>query len=267
MTDTTPTPDAPDALGSLLSRHPVANRTRWTNAAWALAVGVPLSWLGLWLLLRSGDSGGRALGVLIGLGVSGLWLGAAQAVRALRGGRGEYFELRENGLTHGNAHGATGSWTWEQITTITTRPGGGTAGALAHRFGNDYRCVLGLADGGRLRVDGLAAGASTLGNAVIDRCPHARMVDPDGWTRRFGGLLLLGAALCVGGVIAMVGYISAHPDYEKVTVEASGMVDHEYVHAVDDGTIMLLALGIAACALGAVILLALFVHGRLHRRL
>lgn len=263
MTDTTSTADA---LGARVSRHPVANRTRWANAAWALAIGAPLSWLGLWILLRSGDSGGRALGIVIGLGLSGLWLGTTQTVRALRGGAGEYFEVRENGLVHGNARGVKGSWAWSRITTITTRPGGGAVGALARRFGGDYRCVLGTADGRRVRVDGLAAGASSLGNAVIDRCPHARMLDPDGWTRRAGGRLLLGFAACVGGIVVMVRYITGHPDYEKVTVEASGMVHREFVRGLDDGTIEALAAGVAACGLGAVVLLALFVHGRLHGR-
>ncbi|MFE7527177.1 hypothetical protein ACFU7Y_15835 [Kitasatospora sp. NPDC057542] len=37
MTETTATPDA---LGTLVSRHPVATRTRWINAAWALTIGV-----------------------------------------------------------------------------------------------------------------------------------------------------------------------------------------------------------------------------------
>ncbi|MFJ9440748.1 hypothetical protein ACIRRH_02620 [Kitasatospora sp. NPDC101235] len=267
MTETAATPDA---LGALVSRHPVAIRTRWINAVWALTIGALASWLGLWALLQDGGSGGdpgggQALGVALGLGICGLVLGTSQAVRALRGGAGEYFEVRAYGLVHGNARGLKGRWTWAQIATITVPARSGAAGVYAHRFGNDYRCVLGLSDGGRVRVDGLAAGASTLGNAVIDHCPDARMLDAEAWTRRAGGRLLLGAALCVGGVIAMVRYISDHPGGERVTVDASGHTVREFVRGVGDTTIMLLGLGIAACGLGAVVFLALFVHGRFRR--
>ncbi|MEV7183572.1 hypothetical protein [Kitasatospora sp. NPDC093102] len=201
----------------------------------------------------------------LGLGICGLALGTSQALRALRGGAGEYFEVRAYGLAHGNARGLKGSWTWARIATITVPARSGAAGAYAHRFGNDYRCVLGLTGGGRVRIDGLAAGASALGNAVIDHRPDARMLDPEAWTRRAGGRLLLGAALCVGGVLAMVRYISDHPDGERVTVDASGHTAHEFVRGADDTTIMLLGLGIAACGLGAAILLGLFVHGRFRR--
>ncbi|MFE7589418.1 hypothetical protein ACFU6K_08460 [Kitasatospora sp. NPDC057512] len=265
MTDTPAA--APADLGALVSRHPVANRTRWINAAWTLPIGALGFWLGLQGLLRDGASnGGESLGLALGFGVCGLAIGLSQAVRALRGGDGEYFEVRAHGLVHGNARGLKGRWTWAQIATITLRARSGAVGPHAHRFGHDYRCVLGLADGGRVRIDGLAVGASTLGNAVIDRCPDARLLDPEAWTRRAGGWLLLGAALCVGGVVAMVRYISAHPDGERVTVDSYGRTGHEFVPGADDTTVMLLALGIGGCALGAAVLLALFVHGRVRRR-
>ncbi|MFJ8628486.1 hypothetical protein ACIRD3_37385 [Kitasatospora sp. NPDC093550] len=267
MTETT---TARDALGALLSRHPVANRTRWVNAAWALTIGVLTSWLGLWALFGDGDDGssggGQGLGVALGLGACGLGIGLTQAVRALRGGAGEYFEVREYGLVHGNARGHQGMWAWDQVSAITVPTRRESVGAFAHRFGNDYRCILTLTGGKRVRMDGLATSAPALGNAVIDHCPNAKLLTGEEWTRKAGGWLLLGAALCVGGIIAMVDFISAHPDGEKVTVDANGITVHEFVHGVDDSTIMLLALGIGACGIAAVTCLALFIVGRIRRR-
>ncbi|MER7584710.1 hypothetical protein [Kitasatospora sp. NPDC097691] len=266
MTDTTA---APEALGAHLGRHRVANGTRWVNAAWALPIGILTSWLGLWALLQDGDDGsaggGQGLGAALGLGLCGLGIGLTQAARALRGGGGEYFDVHEHGLVHGNARGPKGSWRWSQVAAITVPTRRDSVGAFAHRFGNDYRCILTLADGTRVRIDGLATSAPALGNAVIDHCPDARLLTGEEWTRKAGGWLLLGAALCVGGIIAMVDYISGHPDGEKVTVDAGGHTAHESVQGVDDTTIMLLGLGMVACGITAVACLSLFVHGRTRR--
>lgn len=259
----------PDPLGDLVSRHRVDNRARLVNAAWALSIGVLTGWLGVWsLLLDGGASGGRkAVGSALGFGLCGLAIGLTQALRALRGGSGEYFEVRGNGLVHGNAAGRRVSWTWERITAITVPRRRGSVGALARRLGGDYRCVLGLADGGRLRIDGLAAAAPALGAAITDRCPDARRREGDEWTRRAGGLLLTGAAGCVAAVLLMVRYISDHPGGDRVTVDAAGHTSYEYVPGADGTTVTLLAIALALCGLGAVVLSGLFVHGRLRHRL
>ncbi|MER7768876.1 hypothetical protein [Kitasatospora sp. NPDC096140] len=266
MTDAT---DTTEALGALLSRHRVANGIRWVNAAWALPIGVLTSWLGLWALLGSSDDGssggGQGLGVALGLGVCGLGIGLTQAVRALRGGGGEYFDVHEHGLVHGNARGPKGSWRWPEVVAVTVPTRRDSVSAFAHRFGNDYRCILTLVGGKRVRIDGLATSAPALGNAVIDHCPNARLLTGEEWTRKAGGWLLLAAALCVGAIIAMVTYISDHPDGEKVTVDANGNTAHDFVQGLDDGTIMLLGLGMVACGIAAVTCLSLFVHGRTRR--
>ncbi|WP_030239867.1 hypothetical protein [Streptomyces sp. NRRL S-350] len=270
MTHSTDATAASEGLGALVSRHPVSTATRWVNAAWALPIGVLASWLGLWALLHDGDDGssggGRGLGVILGLGVCGLGIGLTQAVRALRGGAGEYFEVRENGLVHGNARGRRVSWAWSQVVSVTIPTRRGAAGALAQRFGNDYRCVIATAGGGRVRVDGLAADAPALGNAVIDHCPTAPLRTGEEWTRKAGGWLLLGSVLCVGGVIAIVRYISDHPETEKVSVDADGHTSYETVQGLDDTTLMLLGLGLAACGIAAIVCFALFVSGRVRRR-
>ncbi|MBD0696029.1 hypothetical protein [Streptomyces sp. CBMA123] len=271
MADTAPTPapaPAPDPLGDLVSRHPVDNRTRWVNAAWALPIGVLTGWLGLWALLRDGGASGsgKGLGTALGLGLCGLVIGITQATRALRGGKGEYFEVRSHGLVHGNSSGRKASWTWNQIAVITIPRPHTSVGAHAHRFGNDYRCVLRLADGGRVRIDGLAVAARALGAAVADRCPDARRSEGDEWTRRAGAWLLLAAAGCAVVVVLLIRYLSDHPGGDRITVDSAGHTSYEYVQGIDGTTVALIAIALAVCALGAITLVGLFFYGRLHHR-
>ncbi|MFE7046383.1 hypothetical protein ACFU9X_45580 [Streptomyces atratus] len=254
-----------DDLGPVISRHGVANRRRWENAGWALVIGVPTGCVGLWALSGTGDgesAGGRKMiGVLIGLGLSGLFIAVTQAVRAVRGGAGEYFEVREHGLLHGSRRGKA-SWPWDQIATVTIKSSE-TDNALTARLGTGYRCVLGLADGRSVRFDGLTDQHGELGLVVLNRCPDATRLTGDEWQRKAGGWLLAGTATCLAAIGAMVLYITGHPDTEREVTAADGMSVHQVVPGISDTGIALLAVGMVVCAIAAVTLVALFVRGRM----
>lgn len=258
-----------DRFGAVVSRHPVAVGTRRRNAAWALAAAVPTGWLGLWGLSTAGSSSGsaggnKAIGVVTGLALVALYVAVTQTLRALRGGPGEYFEVRERGLVHGSRRGADG-WTWDRVVSITI-PSDPKPNAIAQRLGNDYRCTLALDDGTRLRIDGHATGPVELARAVLRNCPDAVRLAGDEWQRRASGWFLAGAAAFLATVIAIVTYIADHPDTTRRVTEANGSTSLQDVPGISDGMVMAFALGLAVCAVGALTCVLLFVRYRWYRR-
>ncbi|GAB2700578.1 hypothetical protein GCM10010442_18090 [Kitasatospora kifunensis] len=85
--------------------------------------------------------------MLIGLGLAGVYIAVTQALRAVRGGPAEYFEVRERGLIHGFRRGPT-VFAWDRVTAITIRTAERDT-ALGRQLGIGYRCVLRSADGRR----------------------------------------------------------------------------------------------------------------------
>ncbi|MEU3573867.1 hypothetical protein AB0E96_36415 [Kitasatospora sp. NPDC036755] len=255
----------PDELGAVTSRHPVANGKRWVNASWALGIGVPVGWLGLWGASAVGDEGStganKAVGVLIGLGLAGLYIGVIQALRAVRGGPKEYFEVREHGLVHGSRRGPT-VVAWEQVTAITIRTAERETG-LGRQLGSGYRCVLRLTDGRRIRVDGLAQRHGSLGLAVLGNCPHASRLTGDEWLQKAAGWLLAAGAACLAAAVAMVLVIVGHPD--RTVTDPGGIGLSHDVPGLSDGQLYLLSGGILVCVIAGVTCLALFVRARMTR--
>jgi hypothetical protein len=68
----------------------------------------------------------RNAGGMLGLGLVGLGIAGLQLGRAWRGGSGEYFEVREDGIVHATARRVRG-WGWDEVTAVTlagaTAPG------------------------------------------------------------------------------------------------------------------------------------------------
>ncbi|MEU2225567.1 hypothetical protein [Streptomyces sp. NPDC018347] len=165
--------DAFGDLGPVVSRHPVDHQKRWVNAGCALLTAVPSGWLGAWGWSATGEGSAgsnRASGLLLGLALGTVAIAVTQAARALRGERGEYFEVRQDGLVHGSQRGVAG-WSWNRVTSLHVD--GDAVNGIATRLGNGYRIEIGLDDGTRLRTDGLAQRA---GDATWDACcrPGAR---------------------------------------------------------------------------------------------
>ncbi|MFJ5119260.1 hypothetical protein [Kitasatospora sp. NPDC088548] len=255
-----------DELGPVVSRHPVASGKRWVNASWALGIGVPVGCLGLWGMLATGDDASvganKAVGILIGLGLAGVYIAVTQALRAVRGGSAEYFEVREHGLVHGSRQGPT-VFAWDQVATIAIRTADRDSG-LARQLGIGYRCVLRSADGRRVRVDGLAERHGELGLAVLSRCPHATRLTGNEWEQKAGGRLLAAGAACLAAVVAMILFIASRPD--KVITDPHDVTYVRHIPGLSDTQMFLLAIGIMVCLIAGITCVVLFVRARMMRR-
>ena len=255
-----------DELGPVVSRHPVANGKRWVNAFWALGIGVPVGWLGLWGVTATGDDASvganKAVGVLIGLGLAGVYVAVTQALRAVRGGSAEYFEVRERGLIHGSRRGPT-VFAWDRVTGITIRTAERDT-ALGLHLGIGYRCVLRSADGRRVRVDALAERHGALGLAMLSRCPQASRLTGDEWWQKAGGRLLAVGAACLAAVVAMILFIVGHPD--KTIINPHDIADVHDIPGLSETQILLLAVGVLVCLIAGITCIILFVRARMMRR-
>lgn len=65
-----------DELGPVVSRHPVANGKRWVNAFWALGIGVPVGWLGLWGVTATGDNASVGANKAVACSSASAWPGS-----------------------------------------------------------------------------------------------------------------------------------------------------------------------------------------------
>jgi hypothetical protein len=193
-------------LGPVLSRHDVDNGRRQVIAGWGLGLGLVGAVLSV-IMVRYEESDafrpgqGNIGGALIGFTLSALTIGAVYLGMALRR-RGEYFEVRENGLVHA-ADRTVRCYPWDRIAyvRIWRVPAGDP---IAHYFGNQYRGTIAFTDRRRrLRFNGLARRYEKLGAALMKNCAPA--------PRRRGRMLLmvllvwLGlAAMTVGALIAVL---------------------------------------------------------------
>ncbi|WP_143144994.1 hypothetical protein [Streptomyces humi] len=253
-------------LGPVVSRHAVDHRKRWMNAGWALLIAVPSGWLGVWGWSATGEGtagSNKAIGLLLGLALGAFAVAAAQVTGALRGERGEYFEVRRGGLVHGSQRGAAG-WSWNSVTSLHVE--GDAVNRLATRLGNGFRIVIAFDDGTRLRTDGLTERAADLGRALLTQCPHVALEPRVPWYGRAGGWLLAGAAACTAAIAAMLFYIADHPDKEKRVSAGPGMTMVQSTEAgISEAGYFLLAMGMLVCAVTAIVLVIAYVRGRAYR--
>ncbi|MCP2164494.1 hypothetical protein [Goodfellowiella coeruleoviolacea] len=252
------TGDTVTELGSVISRHQVANDRRWRTAAVVLAIGVLLA-IGGVLLLGAGS--GRTTGFVIGLAVVSLALGLVQVGKAIRGGSGEYLEVRADGLVHGSAK-RTRSWGWDQVAYVEVRERPATA-PLAKYFGLNYRAWIGLSDGAKIRVDGFTDRPDLFVRELHNCCASAfRPEGPGGWVRLVWAYPVLSAA-CVGGIVWIVNYINHLDDVAR---QADANSEAVQVPEASDTTFMFLGLGSAALGFLALVFVIFFFMALVLRR-
>ncbi|MER6611425.1 hypothetical protein ABT282_37620 [Streptomyces sp. NPDC000927] len=252
-------------LGPVVSRHAVDHRKRWVNAGCALLITIPSGWLGVWGWSATGEGSAgsnKAIGLLLGLGLGAIAIAATQIARALRGERGEYFEVRQGGLVHGSQRGAAG-WPWNRVTSLHID--GDAVNGLAARLGNGYRIEIELDDGTRLRADGLTERAGDLGRALLTQCPHVALKPRIPWYGRAGSWPLAGAAGCAAAIPAMIFYIADHPDKEHRTYSGQGMTIVSTEPGISEAGIAFLTIGMLVCAITAITLVIAYVRGRAYR--
>lgn len=250
----------------MVSRHAVDHRKRWVNAGCALLIAIPSGWLGVWGWSATGEGSvgsNKAIGLLLGLALGAMAIAATQIARALRGERGEYFEVRRGGLVHGSQRGASG-WSWNRVTSLHVD--GDAVNGLATRLGNGYRIEIDLDDGTRLRADGLTGRAGDLGRTLLIQCPHVALKPRIPWYSRAGGWLLAGAAACAAAIAAMIFYIVDHPDKEHRISAGEGMTMVQSTEpGISEGGYFFLSMGMLVCAITAITLVIAYVRGRAYR--
>ncbi|GGV95934.1 hypothetical protein GCM10015535_64470 [Streptomyces gelaticus] len=236
------------------------------NAGCALLIAIPSGWLGAWGWSATGEGSvgsNKAIGLLLGLALGALAIAATQIARALRGERGEYFEVRRGGLVHGSQRGAAG-WSWNRVTSLHVD--GDAVNGLATRLGNGYRVEIDLDDGTRLRADGLTERAGDLGRVLLTQCPHVALKPRIPWYGRAGSWLLAGAAACAAAIAAMIFYITDHPDKEHRIPAGEGMIMVQSTEpGISEAGYFFLTMGMLVCAITAVTLVIAYVRGRAYR--
>lgn len=240
-----------DDLGQVVSAHPVDNRRRLAAAGWGLVAAVVMG-LVAWAL--GGAGSGRSPGIAIGVVVAGLGLAALFGWRALRGGRGERFEVRERGLVHVDSRG-TRAWAWDELATLHVT-GNALGSALARYVGNDYRGTVTTRAGERIVITGLTADLPVLHDAVAARCEPVG----DRLNRKVRWFWAAMLVVAVAAIFGLMAFMDAHPDTERVTVEGN-VTRRDHVPGLTDGQVFLAAMGFVASgflALTSVILFLLY---------
>lgn len=256
-----------DEFGELRSKHQVDNKRRRVTGYWALAIGIVVTPLGVLLVSVTDSSDGavaqRNAGAVLAIGLVGLVIGALQLNRASRGGRDEYFEVREEGIVHANAFGV-GGWSWDEITAITLTARIRENG-LSRALGTGIRCVVTFSDGARVRIDGLAENPQALVRAVRDNCPGVPVTDGMNGMRRLGTWWLAFAAAFLAAGIWMIMTIVTSTSTQDVT-DANGSVTETEISHVSDSGYMLLGIGLLVCAVGLIFSVVMFFTSRAVRQ-
>ncbi|WP_410658865.1 hypothetical protein [Amycolatopsis sp. lyj-112] len=155
-----------DELGAYIERYETNNRRRALMAVVAVVLGLPIALIGvvLFVLGEQGRGGSAQMipGVIIGCGLGLALLGISLAWQAARK-RGEVFTLYEAGFVH----------TWGKVTTVVPWNAIATAvdhsktNILAKTFGGDVGCLVRLADGRKVLINGYTEGAALLAHNIF----------------------------------------------------------------------------------------------------
>ncbi|MGW2378667.1 hypothetical protein [Streptomyces sp. NPDC001658] len=238
-----------ERFGRLLSTHPVAGGRYWSTGLKALAFGLGGVLLMAVLIARPDFVVGKLLGLAVIPTIAGLPIAALQLTRALRGGRGETYELYENGLAH-RRPGRVRSWTWEQVAVVRAdRDAAGEAPAeipyvrLSRSLGRNFRCAVRFTDGSRIRIDGYTADGPVIARTLLARRPDAVPVK----SARKGPLIWLGTLPLVGAAFA-VPLVVMFRHLNSTGADDTG-----------DGVIVAMALGMIVCAVGVALAFGGFV--------
>ncbi|WP_181774488.1 hypothetical protein [Amycolatopsis pittospori] len=148
-------------LGAYVERYETNNRRRALMAVVAMVLGLPFAALGAFLFWVGEQGRGGANqaipGVIIGCGLGLALLGISLAWQSVRR-RGEVFTLYEAGFVH--TWGKTTTVVpWTTIATVTDQS---KNNILARTFGGDVGCLVELADGRKVLINGYTEGAAVL---------------------------------------------------------------------------------------------------------
>lgn len=149
-------------LGAYVERFETDNRRRALRAAAATAIGAPVAAFGVVLVVivdQGGTLGAVMMfpGVIIGVGLGLVLFGVTLACQTVTR-RGESFTLYEAGFVHAKAKTSTEvPWTEIESVVDTTKQN-----VLAKAFGGDVGCLVKLAGGRKLVLNGFTEGAALL---------------------------------------------------------------------------------------------------------
>jgi hypothetical protein len=249
----------PDQLGPVETRHPVDQGRRLTIVLAGVVVG--MAFLLCYAALpdpansrHPTPGAGRVYGAILGVGLAAFVVAAWYLARALRGGRGEYYEVRAHGLVHGNARRAA-AWRWSDIAGVREIH---LAKSWWRRLlGADYLCRVRLRSGRRFSVNGLTENHSMLGSALVERCPY--LEDSTGGPPWVWATVL---AVCVAGFVFCLGYVVSHPSTEERVQLTPSMMQTVYHDGLSQGEITALVLGFFGTFVFGLTSLIMLIRGR-----
>lgn len=166
--------EAERVLGRFVSNHPTDNGRRGKVALVALVIGLAATAAGIPVAIAAfkENEGTQLAGVVLGLGLLGLWAGVSSGLRTLQR-HGEQFQLREGGLVYRRT-GETRLIRWADIRKVTER---GQDNAISRAAGWDVHCVLRIKGGRKLLLSGFTEDAAGLAY-TIQRAVHNQDYPP-----------------------------------------------------------------------------------------
>lgn len=162
--------EAERTLGRFVRNHATDNDRRGRVAAVGVLIGLAGTAAGIPFTIEAfGDDGGgtRAAGLLLGIGLLGLWAGVSSGLRAVRR-HGEVYQLREGGLVYRRT-GETRLIRWEDIRAVKNR---GQDNAISRAAGWDVHCVLRIRKGRNLLLTGFTEDAASLVHTIERAVRH-----------------------------------------------------------------------------------------------
>ncbi|AUI63929.1 hypothetical protein [Amycolatopsis sp. BJA-103] len=148
-------------LGAYVERFETNSRSRALRGLAAMAIGAPIALFGIVLFLmgqEAGVFGGEMfLGLVIGCGLGLMLMGGWLCWQAV-GKRGETFTLYERGFVH-TWRRSTTIVPWDSIEVVVDHT---KSNILAKTLGGDVGCVVKLADGRKILINGFTEGAAML---------------------------------------------------------------------------------------------------------
>ncbi|BCJ29068.1 hypothetical protein [Actinocatenispora sera] len=164
-------------LGAAVATHRTNNGRRGTIAVILLPVGAVVTGAAVLLWIVTAEVAARSIpsgadpelvpAAVLGLGIGMLLLGVLFAV-AYHTHRDESFTVYENGLANVRP-GRTFAARWADIDRVTVRPG--KDNALSRWAGGDYYCLVTLADGRKVAINGLTENARQLIQLIQAHAP------------------------------------------------------------------------------------------------